>query len=77
MPNMLKSVASTIKHKIHATSAANTPNSEPITPAPMETIHAMKATSHAIGWRIIARVRLSEVPASMSVTSVWSIAAMM
>ena len=75
IPNKLKSVAITIRHKIQATNAAKTPKRDPIVPAPMDTIQAMKATPQAMGCRIMARVRLSEVPASMSESWVRSVAA--
>ena len=76
MPNKLKSVAVTIKHSIQATKAVKTPKRDPIVPAPMDTIQAMKATPQAMGCRIMARVRLSEVPDSISENWILSILAM-
>lgn len=47
IPNMLKSVAITIRHKTQATKATATLNN-PTTPPPMETIQAMNTTPQAI-----------------------------
>jgi len=70
-------VAITAKHKIQATEAARTAKRDPMTPAPMDTIQAMKATLQAIGCKIIARVKPLEAPASMSERWVRSAVAMM
>jgi hypothetical protein len=66
-----------VKHSIQATRAVRTARSDPSTPAPMEMIQAMNATPQAMGCRIIARVKASEVPASMSESWVRSAAAIM
>ena len=61
MPNATKSVAITMIVMMKVIAETNDANNAPKTPAPSARRKAMKANPHAIGWRIMTRVRALDV----------------
>ena len=53
-PAQVKSIAIATSVITHAKAATSAPSKLPMTPAPIESKKAMKATPHAIGCKIIA-----------------------